>query len=103
MKRQSGEEGRGFAVVAGEVRKLAEQSKLTVEKIQQSLTMMAELTERAYAKMSQDVVTNVELGMTVTGMRRRRSNKSSSRPSRLSSRFRMYRPLQNKCRPARIR
>lgn len=63
---RAGEEGRGFAVVAGEVRKLAEQSKVTVEKIRNSLTMMGELTDQAYAKMSQDVVTNVELGMTVT-------------------------------------
>lgn len=63
---RAGEEGRGFAVVAGEVRKLAEQSKVTVEKIRNSLTMMTELTDQAYAKMSQDVVTNVELGMTVT-------------------------------------
>ncbi|GAA0378143.1 methyl-accepting chemotaxis protein [Paenibacillus motobuensis] len=63
---RAGEEGRGFAVVAGEVRKLAEQSKVTVEKIRNSLTMMTELTDQAYTKMSQDVVTNVELGMTVT-------------------------------------
>lgn len=63
---RAGEEGRGFAVVAGEVRKLAEQSKDTVEQIQGRLEQMADLTKEAYTKMSQDVVTNVERGMSVT-------------------------------------
>ncbi|GGG07816.1 methyl-accepting chemotaxis protein [Paenibacillus aceti] len=63
---RAGEEGRGFAVVAGEVRKLAEQSKDTVEQIQGRLVQMADLTQEAYTKMSQDVVTNVERGMSVT-------------------------------------
>lgn len=63
---RAGEEGRGFSVVAGEVRKLAEQSRVTAENIQLSIAQMAELTEKAYAVMSRDVTESVERGISVT-------------------------------------
>lgn len=63
---RAGEEGRGFSVVAGEVRKLAEQSRTTAERIQLSIGQMAELTEKVYEVMSRDVTESVERGISVT-------------------------------------
>lgn len=63
---RAGEEGRGFAVVAGEVRKLAEQSRVTADRIQQHIEQMTELTGKAYQMINQDVNANVDRGMSVT-------------------------------------
>ncbi|MCM3701102.1 methyl-accepting chemotaxis protein [Paenibacillus macerans] len=63
---RAGEEGRGFAVVAGEVRKLAEQSRATADRIQEHIEQMTELTGKAYQMIKQDVNANVDRGMSVT-------------------------------------
>lgn len=63
---RAGEEGRGFSVVAGEVRKLAEQSRVTAEKIQLSIAQMTELTEQVYEVMNGDVTESVNRGISVT-------------------------------------
>ncbi|WP_110931119.1 methyl-accepting chemotaxis protein [Paenibacillus bouchesdurhonensis] len=63
---RAGEEGRGFSVVAGEVRKLAEQSRGTAEKISEDVVQMTSLTEKVYEVMNGEVAANVERGITVT-------------------------------------
>jgi len=63
---RAGEDGRGFAVVAGEVRKLAEQSRVTAEQIQDSIGQMTGLTAKAYEVMNREVNESVERGISVT-------------------------------------
>lgn len=63
---RAGEHGRGFSIVATEVRKLAEQSKVTAELIGEEIIQMTSLTEKAYAVMNQEVTDNVERGISVT-------------------------------------
>ncbi|RXT04535.1 methyl-accepting chemotaxis protein [Ammoniphilus sp. CFH 90114] len=50
---RAGEHGRGFAVVADEVRKLAEQSKLSADQITQLIHEIQEDTQQAVRKMDQ--------------------------------------------------
>lgn len=49
---RAGEHGRGFAVVAGEVRKLAEQSRESTEKISEFLTRLREEMQRSVSSMN---------------------------------------------------
>ncbi|MEF2968119.1 methyl-accepting chemotaxis protein [Paenibacillus sp. M1] len=63
---RAGEEGRGFAVVAGEVRKLAEQSRETSERIQHNISQMVELAGKVFNVMNHQVIESVERGILVT-------------------------------------
>ena len=47
---RAGEQGKGFAVVADEVRKLAEESKLSTEKIEEIMSDIKSTSENAYEK-----------------------------------------------------
>lgn len=63
---RAGEHGKGFAVVAQEVRKLAEQSKNSVENITQLIRTSSDLTTKA-VQMIDDVQQRVEAGRYVSG------------------------------------
>lgn len=63
---RAGEHGKGFAVVAAEVRKLADQSKMTAGNIQDTIVQMTELIDQTYETIQNRVSEDVELGMQVT-------------------------------------
>ncbi|MEK5237741.1 methyl-accepting chemotaxis protein [Paenibacillus sp. FSL L8-0470] len=63
---RAGEHGKGFAVVAAEVRKLADQSKMTAGNIQDTIVQMTELIDQTYETIQNRVSADVELGMQVT-------------------------------------
>lgn len=68
---RAGEQGRGFAVVAGEVRKLADQSKQTAERIEAVILQMADLIRSAAEAMKTKVTADVERGIEVTAEERK--------------------------------
>ncbi|AFH60271.1 methyl-accepting chemotaxis protein [Paenibacillus caseinilyticus] len=61
---RAGENGRGFAVVAGEVRKLAEQSGVSAQKISQLVSLIQEEANKAVLSMN-SVAQDVSQGMGV--------------------------------------
>ncbi|WP_066172772.1 methyl-accepting chemotaxis protein [Bacillus marinisedimentorum] len=63
---RAGEHGKGFAVVADEVRKLAEQSKLSAKQISDLIAAIQQDTERSVTTMA-DVSDNVKNGMEIAG------------------------------------
>ncbi len=63
---RAGEHGKGFAVVADEVRKLAEQSKISAKQISDLIEAIQQETERSVTTMA-DVSNNVKTGMTIAG------------------------------------
>ncbi|MDR9856796.1 methyl-accepting chemotaxis protein [Paenibacillus sp. VCA1] len=63
---RAGEHGRGFAVVANEVRKLADQSRITAEEIQETIAKMTELIASAFDVMKNKVQADVSQGLDVT-------------------------------------
>ncbi|XOS92216.1 methyl-accepting chemotaxis protein [Brevibacillus laterosporus] len=63
---RAGEQGRGFAVVANEVRKLADQSKQTADRIQEIIIQVTSLTQNASEVMKRKVHADVQKGIVVT-------------------------------------
>ncbi|MBG9786619.1 MULTISPECIES: methyl-accepting chemotaxis protein [Brevibacillus] len=63
---RAGEQGRGFAVVANEVRKLADQSKQTADRIQEIIIQVTSLTQDASEVMKRKVHADVQKGIVVT-------------------------------------
>ncbi|RAP24646.1 hypothetical protein C2W64_02816 [Brevibacillus laterosporus] len=63
---RAGEQGRGFAVVANEVRKLADQSKQTADRIQEIIIRVTSLTQNASEVMKSKVYEDVKKGIIVT-------------------------------------
>ncbi|MCR8996752.1 methyl-accepting chemotaxis protein [Brevibacillus laterosporus] len=63
---RAGEQGRGFAVVANEVRKLADQSKQTADRIQEIIIQVTSLTQNASEVMKKKVHADVQKGIVVT-------------------------------------
>ncbi|WP_442599656.1 methyl-accepting chemotaxis protein [Neobacillus sp. D3-1R] len=61
---RAGEHGKGFAVVANEVKKLAEQSQVSAESINQLIINMSEETNQSVSTLN-TVITDVQKGITV--------------------------------------
>lgn len=59
---QAGEQGRGFSIIAGEIRKLAEESKKSVENIEHFVTEVHADTAQAISQMN-DMRQNVQQGL----------------------------------------